>query len=377
MGAAALIEEARGELLFKMTCRHHHVDLFGKNISPVVSGRRSTGPADPLFSQYFRGWNDLSDNIDYLNLQPLNLQPYLGTVVAQVALEVRQWALHAFNTYVFSRGTYSNLLHLIMATLGVQHPRFHFTFKKPEEIDNARFGQRANLYLTMGLLINQLDFLTPAQRREVQTMSLVCAVFYGPLFLKGPLLARASYNDLSSISHYRQLRPLFPEVARVALETWDRHLDYLTPQNIVWSLVNDDFSDHQREGLGQALLALLPQRVNPLPPGPVLPPGGRGGRFCLDDRIWPADGTLPALAQFAGEESFLAFNMLELTDVDLQEWLTSPVSEWSVDPGAQTYKFACHSLTVFSRSISCSVFFILKLSFFLLNLHICCNLLLS
>ena len=155
-------------------------------------------------------------------------------------------------------------------------------------------------------------------------MSLVCAVFYGPLFLKSPLLARASYNDLSSISHYRQLRPLFPEVARVALETWGRHLDYLTPQHIVWSLVNEDFSDSQREGLAQALLALLPQRVNPLPPGPVLPPGGRGGHFCLDDRIWPVDGTLPALAQFAGEESFLAFNILELTDDDLQEWLTSP-----------------------------------------------------
>ena len=352
MGAATLIEEARGELLFKMNCRHHQIDLFGKNIAPVVSGRRSTGPADPLFSQYARIWNELSDNIDYMNLQRLNLQPYLGTIVEQVALEVMQWALHAFNTEVFSRGTYNNLLHLIMATLGVQHPRFHFTFKKPEEIDNARFGQRANLYLTLGLLIDQVDFLTPAQHREVQTMSLVCAVFYGPCFLKSPLLARASYNDLSSISHYRQLRPLFPEVARVALETWGRHLDYLTPQNIVWSLVNDDFSDGQREGLAQALLTLLPQRVNPLPPGPVLPPGGRGGGFVLDDRIWPADGSLPALAQFAGEESFLAFNILELTDVDLREWLTSPVSEWSIEPGAQNYKFAYNALMEFSRSMS-------------------------
>ena len=51
VGAAALIEEARGELLFKMNCRHHQIDLFGKNISPVVSGRTSTGPSDPLFSR--------------------------------------------------------------------------------------------------------------------------------------------------------------------------------------------------------------------------------------------------------------------------------------------------------------------------------------
>ena len=282
----------------------------------------------------------------------LDLRPYLGTIVETLVLEVRQWAVYAFTTYVFSRGTYSNMLHLIMAFLGVQHPRFHFTFKKPEEISNARFGQRANLYITLGLVSRQITFLTTAQQMEVQTMALVSALFYGPGFLKSRLLNRASYNDLSSMSHYRQLRPLFPEVARVALETWDRHLDYLSPPHIVWSLVNDDFSDLQRERLAQALLALLPQRINPLPPGPVQPPGGQGGHFALEDRFWPADGTLPDLAQFAGVESFLVFNIGEVGDEDLREWWENPVAQWSVEENNPNCKSAYHFLTVYSRSYS-------------------------
>ena len=62
-----------------------------------------------------------------------------------------------------------------------------------------------------------------------------------------------------------------PEASRIGLETWERHLDYLTPQNIVWSLVNDDFSDDQRESLAQALLQRLDARdiSIPIPPNRV------------------------------------------------------------------------------------------------------------
>ena len=54
VGAAVLIEQEIGVLLFKVPCRLHIYDLFGKNISPVVSGRNSSGPRDPVFVRYSR-----------------------------------------------------------------------------------------------------------------------------------------------------------------------------------------------------------------------------------------------------------------------------------------------------------------------------------
>ena len=152
VGAAALIERHKGTLLFKMPCRHHSIDLHGKNISPVLSGRRSQGPGDPLFLRYAREWPDFYQNIDYTNLKKFDERPYIGTFLHEVLVEVRMWARHAVTTMTFSKGTFRNLLHLIVVYLDVEPPRFNFKFSKPETIDNARFGQRANLYLTMELL---------------------------------------------------------------------------------------------------------------------------------------------------------------------------------------------------------------------------------
>ena len=152
VGSAALVEQERGCAILKMPCRHHHIDLFGKNISPVVSGKRSQGPTDPLFQQYAREWPNIFTNIDYANLKKFNVQPYLGTFLEEMFVEVRNWARHAATTMTFSSGTHRNLLHLIVVYLDAEPEGFNFKCHKPEVIDNARFGQRANIHLTMELL---------------------------------------------------------------------------------------------------------------------------------------------------------------------------------------------------------------------------------
>ena len=54
VGAAALIEIHRGCQLLKSPCRNHVLDLFGKTLSVVVSGQRTTGPQYTLFVRYNR-----------------------------------------------------------------------------------------------------------------------------------------------------------------------------------------------------------------------------------------------------------------------------------------------------------------------------------
>ena len=144
------------------------------------------------------------NTIDYNKLKTLDTAAWQGTFVEQVVLEVQTWVRQAIVSKTFKKGTHRNLLSLIGAYLNVTIPGFRFRFHKPETIDNARFDQRANIYLTMELLSYQLTFLTEEQVQEVSTMALLSALLIGPPYLKARLLAKASYNDLKSIHNFRQ-----------------------------------------------------------------------------------------------------------------------------------------------------------------------------
>ena len=88
----------------------------------------------------------------------------------QVIKDVKIWVKGSMITKTFKKGTHRNLLKLIAAYLDIEIPGYSFKFSKPETIDNARFGQKANLFITLALLSDQLDFLTPEQHSEVSTM---------------------------------------------------------------------------------------------------------------------------------------------------------------------------------------------------------------
>ena len=168
VGAAALIEDHRGCQLLKCPCRHHIWDLFGKNLSVVVSGQRSTGPAYPLFLGYFRVWPEIQDNIDYGNLKRFDQAAWQGTFLEQVLEDVKVWVVRAITSKTFKKGTHRNLLSLIAAHLDVTPPGFPFKFHKPEKIDNARFGQRANIYITLDLLSLQVTIMTSGNLHDIR-----------------------------------------------------------------------------------------------------------------------------------------------------------------------------------------------------------------
>jgi hypothetical protein len=179
-------------------------------------------------------------------------------------------------------------------------------------------------------------------------MALLSGLIYGPGFLRSSIAITAANNDLSSILHYRELSQFFSEAARVGLATWERHLDYLTPQHIVWSLANEEFSNEQRERVARALLNLLPGRVWDLPPTRVAYPGPN---FTTSNQFWPADGSLPWIDQFVTHNSFLVFNILSISSRILRAWWESPVAEWSDDPASPHYKPGFHQLKVFASRI--------------------------
>ena len=144
--------------------------------------------------------------------------------------------------------------------------------------------------------------------------------------------------------NYRNLRAYMPEAADKALATWNRHLDFLTPQHVVISLVNDQFSNLEREDMAKTLLNLLPTRNHNLPPTRVVYPGPN---FSTNDAFWP-NGGFPRISQFISPDSFLIFNMMEHDNDALRAWWQSPVDQWSIDPNSPNYKSEYHQLLVFA-----------------------------
>ena len=233
VGTAALLEEEVGKALLKIPCRRHILDLFGKNLRKIVVGRATTGPGHPLFLKFAREWENIRPNIDYGNLTTLDLGPWEGTFIIDLVEELKIWCQTTMNNGRFERSSHQDLLITIAVFIEAPTPpAFRFKMRKPKPVSNGRYAEVAQYSLDIGLLSNQLPWLTDQQREEVRIMAFISAIFYGPGFLKSPLGADASFNDLQSIIHFRKLKTFMPEVANEALATWERHLDYLTPQLI-------------------------------------------------------------------------------------------------------------------------------------------------
>ena len=152
VGTVALIEEHKGEQILKIPCRHHIYDLFGKNLSKVISGKKSTGPGNPLFVRFAREWPNLVDSIDYNNIVSFDQRFWHGSFVDQLVVEVSTWARHAFLNATFPKNSWYDLLAAIIKFLGADLPTFNYRFKKPKEVSNARFAEPAEFYLVMAML---------------------------------------------------------------------------------------------------------------------------------------------------------------------------------------------------------------------------------
>ena len=85
-----------------------------------------------------------------------------------------------------------------------------------------------------------------------------------------------------------------------------------------------------------------------MPPSRVSTPGPN---FCKGNTFWPQDGSLPDISQFASEESFLLFNVMDIEDDWLEEMLETPVENWSADRDAPNFSRPFGLFSVFTAAM--------------------------
>ena len=178
--------------LLQIPCVHHTEELPPKAVAEAVSGRKSTGPEDPLLQKIQANWNFIKASIpEDVEYKTFDWEESQGTAQEEVAKEVLAWAKEARRTAQYSRGDYLNALNLVLLFLGSFLGLC--TLPRPARVSKARFLQIGLYYLTVFLLLDIPEvaaLFTNRELEEIQIMAEYCALHYIPFMLKAKYAAR-------------------------------------------------------------------------------------------------------------------------------------------------------------------------------------------
>ena len=150
------------------------------------------------------------------------------------------------------------------------------------------------------------------ERNMVQRMTVFIGLFYGRYFLESPLTASAPKNHLNFYFFIKQFQSIDDELTSAVLKSVERHLDYLSEENIVLSLFDESLTDEDRSLIGQKLISTPRPSSFPF------------GKLILPTMSWTEK---PHLSTFIGFQSWLIFHQLKLHGK--QEWLNVPPAYWN------------------------------------------------
>jgi hypothetical protein len=128
-------------------CRRHIAELLGKFATIGATGTRSTSPGDALFARFRNAWPEISESIDFSNLNNIistfDWEKWEGTPVAREATRAKELVQNLVNVHTFKRNDRMHGANFILMFLGVRVAD-GVTYRLPDlsEPSNARFFQR-------------------------------------------------------------------------------------------------------------------------------------------------------------------------------------------------------------------------------------------
>ena len=104
-------QEMLGYKVLIVPCMHHVMELPLKHIMRLVSGRRTTGPGETIFIEYYNQQNEVREELAGLGpggagMRKFDWEMYQGAPLEQVANDALWWGIAALDTEEFSRGNY-------------------------------------------------------------------------------------------------------------------------------------------------------------------------------------------------------------------------------------------------------------------------------
>ena len=105
--------------------------------------------------------------------------------------------------------------------------------------------------------VSEIEIIFEEEKLELLKRFCVYAVmFYIPFFLTANIGADAAVNDLSLYKKLKKFQQVDKELADEALTTLSRHLWYLVPNNVLFSLASNKLEDDDKSRMAARLMSL-------------------------------------------------------------------------------------------------------------------------
>ena len=305
-GAMVHLQNLLQRPILCIQCGHHVAELPAKAVMAAVSGRDPTSPADKLFTKLQNNWNQLCDSgalgEDY---KLFDWEGEADTQQGIVARKVLNWATAALEDKSFG-GAYLDCIKLTLVFLGV---KVNMTLPRPCAVSRARFLQMCKYYLIMYLLLDTAgmqQLLSEEECEEVKTMAYFVSLHYLPAMCQSKYSAASPHNLITNIFNLRLVREESPVVASVALAKWEQHLNWLSPELVVFAIFQPDMAAGEREAMARKLYSCR----EGWQPGqrPIYPIQVPGPNFTSGETWWPG-GQRPSLSSFITERSYLLWEV--------------------------------------------------------------------
>ena len=319
-GAATRLIKLLNRVLLWFECRHHMAECLVKPVWIMLFG----GETSPEWSD-FGLFQKMFPYIKKDETVLLNINPGLEWELMERSVTLMTNLLTNPNKkQQLPTDNYREMVELTLAVLGAEVPG-GFKFRKPGAYHKARFMANV-IYGTKMFLLQHLDMDNERMDQDKVAMEMefndeyketlgrfvkFTSLVYVPYFMVTSIGADAPHNDLDLYKLLNKYKKIDTEVAEIALKVLERHLFYLTQENVVMALFSNKLDEDKKSRIASRLLTFsVPDQFKTEKPRPPTD---------LDK-----DSTLESLV---GEKSWTLFHILGVGT----DWLKLEPSKWGED----------------------------------------------
>lgn len=233
-GACVALETRLNTELIRFPCRHHIHEIILAGVFEDVFGT-SNGPNIQIFINFREMWNTIDRKSSFDELPEYNFNTPQKKRWRCETIECLQAVIADDSSYI-PRNDYRELIDLTLIILGVKNPTY--VLKTPGAMHHARWMCKIIYCFKMYLLRHQLQISNKFDD-DLEEFCLFCSLIYVKQWVTCPLLADATVNDLEFYKNLLSYSGVNRTIARSAINKFNGHLSYLTPELAVFALFSD------------------------------------------------------------------------------------------------------------------------------------------
>ncbi|KYM93405.1 hypothetical protein ALC62_15995 [Cyphomyrmex costatus] len=244
-GAAVILEKLLDNDLLYLPCRHHIFEIIlAATFDQKLPG--TSGPNVPLFKRFSNSWNTLDKSRYKDDLAEKGIHPTLIGKVKDVTILIQNY-LNEF----LPRDDYKEFLKLCLIFLKVM-PSDKVKFRKPGAFHHARWMAKA-IYSLKIYLFRESFHLTSKEEKGLFEICQFLVFVYVKAWFTAPVPVKAPNHDLKFIKKLHDYQTVDDSLAKVALQKFQNHLWYLSPEASAMSFFDDEISIDIKRAMQKSL----------------------------------------------------------------------------------------------------------------------------